>query len=130
MIVLKLAKSVSVHSDRDRYGQVLINLLTNAMKYSPSGKQIKVTSKIKDSSLIVSVQDFGVGISKEKQPHIFERFYRANTEKDTYPGLGLGLYISKEIVERQGGKISVKSKEGKGSTFSFSIPLSKGRQVN
>ena len=75
-------------------------------------------------AVITSVQDYGMGIPKEKQSHIFERFFRVEgDERSTYPGLGLGLYIAAEFVKRHHGSIWVESEEGKGSTFSFSLPL-------
>lgn len=113
-----------VIGDRERYGQVLINLLSNAIKYSPTAKRIIISSNTHDHKIFISVQDFGIGIPKDKQEYVFQRYYRVQAEKlDTYPGLGLGLYITREIVKRQGGDISFKSQEGKGSTFTFSIPL-------
>jgi signal transduction histidine kinase len=72
----------------------------------------------------VSVQDFGIGIAQEKQAHVFERFFRvSDPEHETFPGLGLGLYISAEIVKRQGGRMWVESRQGAGSTFSFTVPF-------
>ena len=110
--------------DKDRLGQVLINLLTNAIKYSPQAKAVFVKVAQKHNMLLVSIQDFGVGIAQSHQERLFERFYRVYSEKDsTYPGLGIGLYIAYEIIQRHGGKMWVESVEGKGSTFSFSLPI-------
>ncbi len=123
-IILQLSSSVMLYADRNRIGQVLTNLLTNAIKYAPQAKTIIVKTVHTDETLITSVLDFGIGIPKEKGQHIFERFVRVEGERQiTYPGLGLGLYISAEFVKRHHGSIWVESEEGKGSTFSFSLPL-------
>lgn len=121
-LVVKGDKKIFVVGDRYRIFQVLINLITNAIKYSPENKRITITITQKDK-IIISVKDSGIGIAKDKQKRIFERLYQVTdpTEK-TYPGLGLGLYISKEILERHNGEIWVKSDKGKGSTFYFSLP--------
>ncbi|HZS77096.1 MAG TPA: ATP-binding protein [Ktedonobacteraceae bacterium] len=123
-IVMELSTPVTIVADRDRIGQVLTNLLTNAIKYSPSADIINVKTTVTGDAVITSVQDYGMGIPKEKQSHIFERFFRVEgDERSTYPGLGLGLYIAAEFVKRHHGSIWVESEEGKGSTFSFSLPL-------
>jgi len=123
-IVVKNTRSEKVYGDRYRIYQVLVNLISNAIKYSPSGKKIYVKSKKDNQYAVVSVQDFGIGISKEQQSKIFDRLYQVtDSHAKTFPGLGLGLYISKEIIERHNGKIWVKSTKGKGSTFYFSLPL-------
>ncbi|HKV57351.1 MAG TPA: ATP-binding protein [Ktedonobacteraceae bacterium] len=124
IIVKELAASVTISADRDRIGQVVTNLLTNAIKYSPQAATVVMKTVRTDDAIIISVQDFGIGIPEEKQPHIFERFFRVGGEtRITYPGLGLGLYISAEFVKRHRGSIWVESAEGKGTTFSFSLPL-------
>ncbi len=113
-----------ISGDRERISQILVNLLTNAIKYSPDKNLIIVYSEKKENELQFCVQDFGIGISRDKQDHVFEQFYRVSGKKEhTFPGLGLGLYISSEIVKRLNGKIWVNSVEGKGSTFCFSLPL-------
>ncbi|MBA3723388.1 MAG: helix-turn-helix domain-containing protein [Candidatus Levybacteria bacterium] len=123
-IVKKLAQSKTIYGDRDRIGQVLINLISNAIKYSPRSDKIIVTTKATKNTVIACVQDFGIGIPKDKQEKVFERFYRAEDKSiETYPGMGLGLYISSEIIKRQGGKIWVESEQGKGSIFCFSLPI-------
>lgn len=112
--------------DRDRIGQVLTNLLTNAVKFSPDAETVQVTVTADKSNATVSVQDYGVGIPEEHQERIFERFYRVYSEKDQmFPGLGIGLYISAEIVKQHGGRMWFESVEGAGSTFSFSLPVRK-----
>jgi two-component system, chemotaxis family, CheB/CheR fusion protein len=121
-----LGKSVQIHGDRERAGQVLSNLLNNAIKYSPEGDRIIVTSKIEKDFATICVQDFGIGIEKDLNDKVFERFFRVTEPMmNTFPGLGLGLYIASEIVKKQGGNIWVKSTRGKGSTFCFSIPLTR-----
>lgn len=120
----KLGRLKKVSGDKERIGQVITNLLTNAIKYSPGSNQIIIRSESRDQSILLSVQDFGVGIAKEKHHKVFEQFFRVSGEKEnTFPGLGLGLYVSSEIIKRQNGKIWLESSEGNGSTFFFSIPL-------
>ncbi len=112
-----------LYGDRDRLGQVITNFLTNAIKYSPQAEKILVHASADQKNVSLYVQDFGIGIPKEKQKHVFERFYRVSGKaQDTVPGIGLGLYIAAEIIERQGGKIWVESEEGKGSRFCFTLP--------
>jgi PAS domain S-box-containing protein len=114
----------TIYADKERIGQVIINFLTNAIKYSPHSDKIVIRSSVNKGELILSVQDFGVGIPKGNIPHIFERFYRVKGKTyDTVPGMGLGLYISSEIIKRQEGRIWAESKKGKGSTFYFALPL-------
>ena len=115
-----------VFADKDRIEQVVINLITNAIKYSPEGDQVIIRAKQVDEEIVVSIQDFGVGISKNNQFKVFEQFYRVSAEKqNTFPGVGLGLYISAEIIKRTGGRIWVISEENKGSCFYFSLPIHK-----
>lgn len=117
---------IEVYGDRERLSQVLINLISNAVKYSPGADKVIVTTKVhkRENTVGVSVQDFGVGIPKVQQARIFERFYRVGANKG-FPGLGLGLYISAEIIKRLNGKIWVESKKGEGATFSFTVPIAK-----
>ncbi len=115
---------VEVLADRDRIIQVLINLITNAIKYSPKADKITVTTKKMGSKVEVCIQDFGPGIPKEEQEKIFERFFRShNKAESNISGLGLGLYISTEIIRRHRGKLWVESTKGKGSKFYFSLPI-------
>jgi PAS domain S-box-containing protein len=125
-IVMKNNLKKKVHADRNRIGQVITNILSNAIKYSPQANEIIVTMDNKDSVVTLSVQDFGIGISDDVQKKVFDRFFRVSGPTGvTFPGLGLGLFISAEIIRRHGGKIWVESKIGKGSTFSFSLPVNK-----
>lgn len=113
-----------VKADRYRMYQVLVNLLTNAIKYSPEGGKITVTSELLDKKAIVSVKDSGIGIDTRFQKKIFERLYQVTDPKEkTFPGLGVGLYISSYIMREHKGTLTVESEKGKGSTFSFSLPL-------
>jgi PAS domain S-box-containing protein len=119
----QLDKSVQVHGDRERTGQVLTNLLNNAIKYSPGAKAIIVSTHLNKGDVTVRVQDFGIGIGEKLVDKVFDRFFRVTEPvMNTFPGLGLGLYIASEIVKRQGGKIWVESKTSKGSSFYFSLP--------
>ena len=112
-----------VTGDRDRLEQVLGNLLENAVKYSPDGSDVTVTVEDKVDSLVTAVCDRGIGIPSDELNQVFERFHRGRQVSSTnYGGLGLGLYITKQIIERHGGSIWVESREGQGTTFSFSLP--------
>lgn len=118
-----------IMGDKDRLGQVLINLLTNAIKYSPQADKVIIGASQRSGEIVVSVRDFGIGISKPHQEKIFERFYRVTDEEEkTYPGLGIGLYLSYEIVKRHRGQMWVESRKGEGSTFYIALPLTKGRK--
>ncbi|KKR80482.1 MAG: Multi-sensor signal transduction histidine kinase [Candidatus Daviesbacteria bacterium GW2011_GWA2_40_9] len=118
----------TIMGDRDRLNQVLINLISNAIKYSPQSNKIVVRTAKKKNEVVVSIQDFGIGIPKKDRPQIFERFYRVkNATGERFGGLGLGLYISSEIILKHGGRIGVRSEEGRGSTFFFTLPL-KGKE--
>lgn len=123
-IVFSRVTKTSVFADRERVGQVLTNLLTNAIKYSPDCREVKVESFIENNNVVVSVEDSGIGINKKDQQKIFERFYRVEGKNEkTFPGFGIGLFISMEIIHRHNGDIGVKSEPGKGSVFYFSIPV-------
>jgi two-component system phosphate regulon sensor histidine kinase PhoR len=115
----------AVQGDEERLGQVFVNLLHNAVKFSPDGGDVTVTVRAEDGRVVTSVADHGVGIPQAAQARIFERFYkvdRARVRGET-GGTGLGLAIARHIVEQHGGRIWVESAEGLGSTFSFSLPL-------
>lgn len=133
-ILIQGETRASITADRDRIGRVLTNLLTNAAKYSPDADEILVKITKSRDDLTVSVRDFGIGISKEDQEHVFDRFYQAATKKtdDREDSLGLGLYIAKAIVERHGGRIWVKSNQGsgrrRGSNFCFSLPINTAKK--
>ena len=109
--------------DRNRLEQVFTNLVTNAIKYSPNGKKIEIRVKKGHDAIIVSIKDDGIGISKKDQENLFNRFYRVESSTNHFSGLGIGLYISREIINRHGGDIWVRSKKGEGSEFFFSLPI-------
>lgn len=118
------AKDIEVFADKDRITQVLNNLLTNAIKYSPNSKHVNAQLFVEDNCAVVSVEDFGIGMDEPELNKIFERFYRVSGEDEvTFPGFGIGLFIVKDIIERHEGKIWVESEKQKGSKFYFSLPL-------
>ena len=114
---------VKVYADPGQIDQVLVNFVNNAVKYSPEGRIVRIKIEAIADMVKVSVSDEGIGIPQEKVPYIFERFYRVDSEGNQFSGLGLGLYISSEIISRHKGKIGVESKIGSGSTFWFIIPV-------
>jgi two-component system phosphate regulon sensor histidine kinase PhoR len=111
-----------VLADESRVEQVLVNIIHNAIKFTPAGGRIKVSAEVKENNLVVSVADTGIGIPADDLPRIFERFYKADKSRAS-GGTGLGLAIAKHIVEAHGGRIWAESVEGKGSTFKFALPL-------
>lgn len=114
-----------VNGDRDRLEQVLGNLLENAVKYSPDGSDVFVSIEDRGDQLVTAVADRGIGIPTDELKQVFERFHRGRqVSSSNYGGLGLGLYITKQIIERHGGSIWVESQEGTGTTFYFSLPVS------
>lgn len=116
-------EDIYLHADRDKIGQVMINLVNNAVKYSPKGSTVHIDCQKADHAVTISVRDEGIGISKEDQQNLFKRFYRVQNEKvKTVSGFGIGLYLVSEILQHHGSKIEVKSEEGKGSTFYFTLP--------
>lgn len=123
-IRFELKTNSIVNADKERIGQVITNFLSNAIKYSTDSQHINVKSYKQNNELILSVQDYGIGISKDLQHLIFDQFYRVDGNlQHTYPGLGLGLYISSEIIKNEGGRIWIDSDEGKGSTFCFALKV-------
>jgi two-component system phosphate regulon sensor histidine kinase PhoR len=111
-----------IEADNDRIRQTLTNLVHNAVKFNHPGGRVTVSTKVDGESVTVSVSDNGIGISKEDLPHVFERFYKADKARPR-GGSGLGLAIAKHVVQAHGGSIWAQSEEGKGSTFSFSLPI-------
>ncbi len=123
-IEYRLADNCTIHGDRNKIGQVITNFIDNAAKYSPANAAIQLFTSNEGHKIKLAVQDFGMGVPKEQQEKIFERFFRVKGEKEnTYAGLGLGLYISAEIIKRHKGNIGVESEQGKGSTFYFDLPV-------
>jgi PAS domain S-box-containing protein len=113
---------VQIFADRDKIGSVLSNLLGNAIKYSPNGAPIEISSQGNNGEVIVSIKDHGLGIKKADQEKLFDRYYRVGNHQNI-AGFGIGLYLSAEIIERHEGKIWVDSDVGKGSDFKFLLPI-------
>jgi PAS domain S-box-containing protein len=110
--------------DRQRIQQVMTNLMTNAIKYASDRREADVRVERDGDQAVVSVTDYGIGIPQEQQSQVFERYFRgANASANNYGGLGMGLYISRYIIRRHRGSIGVESEQGKGSTFTFTLPL-------
>ncbi|MBI2601321.1 PAS domain S-box protein [Candidatus Daviesbacteria bacterium] len=129
-LILKGYVSKRVYWDKDRVSEVMVNLITNAVKYSPGALKVLIKTKEISNHMQIEVQDFGIGIPKEFQKRVFDRFFQVVKHKgETYAGLGLGLYISSQIIRQHRGKISVRSNIGKGSSFIIRIPI-EGRVLN
>jgi PAS domain S-box-containing protein len=116
-------ENASVYADKERISQVITNLLTNAIKYSPGSPQINLSCRLHNKEVTCSVQDFGIGIAPENYNRIFELFFQEHHDTRRYPGLGIGLYLSAEIIKRQQGKIWVDSELSKGTTVYFTLPV-------
>jgi signal transduction histidine kinase len=122
--------AVTVEADQTRIEQVINQLLKNAVTYSPQGGDIEVSLINSDSEAILSVTDHGIGIPKNRQARIFERLYRAHMDTPyDYGGLGVGLFIAREIIHAHGGRIWFTSEPGQGSTFFFAIPTMSSKQT-
>jgi two-component system sensor histidine kinase/response regulator len=115
--------NVLVLGDELRLEQVILNYMTNAVKYSPDMKEIELSTRMENNNLIVAVRDHGIGIPKESQADVFQKFYRAEGSAQRFQGLGIGLYICFEIIQRHHGKCWLESEPGKGSVFYFSLPV-------
>lgn len=113
----------TIAADPSSLSEVMANLVDNAIKYSREGGQVNVTASVDGDFVRFTVQDFGMGMPGSVVSGLFSKFYRSHRSKQTVSGTGLGLYISKAIVESHGGRISVNSTEGEGSTFSFGVPI-------
>jgi two-component system CheB/CheR fusion protein len=120
-IELQLSDTRIIEGDKSRLGQVITNLLSNAIKYSPDANKIIVSSLSSENDIKICVQDFGIGIPISEQSKLFKRFFRVTN--NTFPGLGLGLYICNEIIKRHSGTMEFKSEDGKGSVFCFTLPV-------
>jgi len=117
-------QDVDVDLDIVYFTTLINNLLSNAVKYSDKDPVIEIEGSTQDNSVCIKVADNGIGISKNDQKHVFDKFYRASTGNiHKYKGLGLGLYYVKKIAEAHGGDVSVSSKPGKGSIFTVTIPI-------
>ncbi|MBK0379431.1 PAS domain-containing sensor histidine kinase [Mucilaginibacter segetis] len=116
-------KELMIYADYRRIDQVLVNFINNAIKYSPQSKKIDISIEVEHDNAIVAVRDYGIGINPEKLPHLFDRYYRVDDLGHQFSGLGLGLYISADIINRHNGKIGVDSDWGHGSKFWFMLPI-------
>src|SRR6185437_8147603 len=117
----------SVIADRDKLEKIVLNLVFNALKFTPAGGKVELRAEKKDDAFIVTVADTGMGISAKNLPFVFDRFWQADgTSKRKYQGVGIGLALVKELTEVQGGKVDVKSTEGEGTTFTVQLPYQKG----
>jgi len=127
--ILKVPDLPPIQADKVRIGQVITNLVENATKFSAEGSQIEIEAKFNAGNVIISVEDHGIGMPPEVVSNLFNRFYQAKeVVSGKTQGTGLGLTICKGIVEAHGGKIWVESQPGKGSKFSFSIPVIEGKR--
>lgn len=120
---LGLQKAV-IEADRQRIEQAILNLMTNAIKYSPNAEEIYVSMEVIDGHTVIKVRDTGIGLTAQQRQQLFTRFYRAESTKGI-SGLGLGLYLTKQIIDRHNGRIDVHSEFGEGSEFALSLPLHK-----
>jgi len=112
-----------VEADKTRIFQAITNYLSNAVKYSPKADKVIINIYSSGRNVVVSVQDFGIGIAKKDQAKIFERFYRVHgKDENTFPGFGIGLFIVREIINRHNGKTWLESEKNKSTTFYFSLP--------
>ncbi|WP_100074840.1 PAS domain-containing sensor histidine kinase [Chryseobacterium camelliae] len=124
-LILQGSKDIFIEADEARIEQVVVNFVNNAVKYAPDQREIHISVEKTEGKVQVSVKDFGPGIPADKIPYIFDRYYRADYSGVQYSGLGLGLYISAEIIKKHRGEIGVNSELGAGSTFWFTLPVQK-----
>lgn len=122
-IIREGSTKCKVYGDEMRIEQVVINFLTNAIKYSPGTSEIRLSCNIQGDNVFLSVKDYGIGMSEDQLQNVFEKFYRVEETSQRFQGLGIGLYIASEIIRRHGGEIGVNSTYGEGSEFYFTIPL-------
>jgi signal transduction histidine kinase len=120
----------SVIADRDKLEKILLNLVFNALKFTPAGGRVEVRAEKKEDALVITVADTGMGIAAKSLPFVFDRFWQADgSSKRKYQGVGIGLALVKELTEVQGGKVNVESTEGKGTTFTVRLPYQKAEPV-
>jgi two-component system sensor histidine kinase/response regulator len=129
-IIKKGNISAPLYGDEMRIEQVIINFLTNAIKYAPGTTEAWITAEKREDQVYIGVRDFGIGIDAAQQESVFEKFFRVEETAIQFQGLGIGLYISAEIIRRHGGLVGVHSKLGEGSEFYFTIPIDTSPQSN
>jgi len=120
---MEVPEGLKLVADGQRIEQILLNLLSNAIRVTPEGGRITLKASNESNRLVIKVQDSGPGIPPEEKQKLFRPYYHLSTDRASIPGMGLGLAITKQLVELHGGTIWVQSEPGKGSTFSFSLPL-------
>jgi two-component system sensor histidine kinase/response regulator len=118
-----------IYGDEARIEQVVINFLTNAIKYSPGTTEVHINLELLGEKIYLGVRDFGIGIDPAMQKHVFDKFYRVEETAIRFQGLGIGLYISAEIIRRHSGEIGVKSRAEEGSEFYFYLPVNAGPEL-
>jgi PAS domain S-box-containing protein len=126
-LIIERNDEVNYNGDRLRIEQVINNLVVNAIKYSPGANKVIIRSEVQQSNIVISVQDFGIGIAPENLTKLFDRYYRVDNTSMRFQGLGLGLFISSEIIKRHNGSFWIESEQDKGSTFYFLLPIN-GKQ--
>ena len=125
-IIYDIQETITIQADIDKISQVVNNLITNAVKYSPGKDKIIINTKIAEKGIQLSVQDFGIGISKANQDEVFNQFYRVTGDNQSqFSGMGIGLYISSEIIKKHNGKMWLESEEGNGTTMYVILPLNR-----
>ncbi len=130
MRMIRKGSSVGdIFADEMRVEQVMVNFISNAVKYAPDTEEIHITSEIRDGQAYFCVKDFGIGMTEEHQLKIFDKFYRVEETSERFQGLGIGLYICHEIIERHHGTIGVRSTPGEGSEFYFYLPLNSNTET-
>ena|SRR5690606_30986333 len=128
-IIKKGSIECEIFGDEMRLEQVIVNFITNAIKYAPDTEEIHINYHLEDDRIYFSVRDFGIGMSEEHQEKIFDKFYRIEETSERFQGLGIGLYICQEIIDRHHGTIGVKSTLGEGSEFFYYIPLHPSKEL-
>jgi len=123
LVLVQSVGDYMVKADKQRIEQVMLNLLNNAIKYSPNENKVIIELENNNTEILVHIQDYGMGISAAQQQQIFTQFYRADGVSANISGLGVGLHISKEIIECHNGRIWVNSELGEGARFSFALPI-------